>query len=272
MQECWARSSASILAVRLKAGARSAEAILKLLDGKSVSYYTDVADNAIYSRFDQSVCIEEGVGAVKGIIFDLDDTLYSEKAYVKSGYKAVSDYLGGGYEDRLWSFFCAGQPAIDELLKELGRESEKAHFLDVYRSHKPNIHLYDGVAEMIEALKGRGVKVGIITDGRPEGQRNKLESLGLNVDDVIITDELGGIQFRKPCDIAFRIMMTRWRLNPADIIYVGDNPVKDFQAPQQLGMRSIYFDNPEGLYKNCTQTVKSATIHSVEDVLKLVLK
>ena len=65
---------------------------------------------------------------------------------------------------------------------------------------------------------------------------------------MIITDELGGTQFPKPCDIAFRIMMTRWRLNPADIIYVGDNPAKDFQAPQQLGMRSIFFKNDSGLY------------------------
>ena len=106
------------------------------------------------------------------------------------------------------------------------------------------------VAEMITDLKAKGIKVGIITDGRPEGQRNKLEALGLDVDDVIITDELGGIQFRKPCDIAFRILLTRWRLNPADVVYVGDNLVKDFQAPQQLGMRSLWFRNTDGLYFN----------------------
>ena len=100
---------------------------------------------------------------------------------------------------------------------------------------------------MIAELKAKGIKVGIITDGRPEGQRNKLEALGLDVDDVIITDELGGTQFCKPCDIAFRILLTRWRLNPADVVYVGDNSAKDFQAPQQLGMRSIYFYNLDGL-------------------------
>ena len=44
-------------------------------------------------------------------------------------------------------------------------------------------------------------------------------------------------------------MATRWRLNPADIVYVGDNPTKDFQAPQQLGMRSLWFRNADGLYK-----------------------
>jgi HAD superfamily hydrolase (TIGR01549 family) len=232
----------------MKAGARSAEAILKLMDGEEVEEQK-VADSAIYSRFDQSVCITEGKGQIKGVIFDLDDTLYSEKEYVRSGYKAVSDYLGGRYEEKLWNFFEAGKPAIDELLKELGRESEKDKVLSVYRSHKPDIHLYPGVTEMIEKLKAKSIKVGIITDGRPEGQRNKLEALGLDVDDVIVTDELGGVQFRKPCDIAFRIMMTRWRLNPADIVYVGDNPVKDFQAPQQLGMKSIWFRNADGLYR-----------------------
>lgn len=238
----------------MKAGARSAEAILKLMDGEEVEEQK-VTDGAIYSRFDQSVCITEGKGQIKGVIFDLDDTLYSEKEYVRSGYKAISDYLGGGYEEKLWSFFEAGKPAIDELLKGLGRQNEKAEALEAYRSHKPDIHPYPGVVEMIKELKAKGIKLGIITDGRPEGQHNKLEALGLKVDDVIITDELGGIQFRKPCDIAFRIIMTRWRLNPADIVYVGDNPVKDFQAPQQLGMKSIWFRNADGLYQHHNTTI-----------------
>lgn len=250
----------------MKAGARSAEAILKLMDGEEVSYCTDIADGAIYSRFDQSVCITEGKSNVKGIIFDLDDTLYSEKEYVKSGYKAVSDYLGCGYEEKLWDYFEAGKPAIDEMLKEIGREDEKAEVLKVYRSHKPDIHPYSGVAEMIAVLKAKGIKVGIITDGRSEGQHNKLKALGLDIDDVIITDELGGIQFRKPCDIAFRIMAIRWRLNPADIVYVGDNPAKDFQAPQQLGMRSLYFQNQDGFY--CSG--RKPDITQIGDVLSYI--
>lgn len=248
----------------MKAGARSAEAILRLMAGEVVEEQ-EIADGAIYSRFDQSVCITEGNGQIKGVIFDLDDTLYSEKEYVKSGYKAVSDYLGGGYEEKLWRFFEAGKPAIDELLKELGRENEKAEAVAVYRSHKPDIHLYPGVAEMIVDLKAKGIKVGIITDGRPEGQRNKLDALGLDVDDVIITDELGGVQFRKPCDIAFRIMTTRWRLNPADVVYVGDNPAKDFQAAQQLGMRSLWFKNADGLYV-CGEELQTITVKSVSEM------
>lgn len=231
----------------MKAGARSAEAILKLMDGEKVEE-SEIADGAVYSRFDQSVCVEEGAHTqIKGVIFDLDDTLYSEKEYVKSGYKAVSDYLGGGYENQLWSYFETGKPAIDELLKELKRENEKQKCLKIYRGHKPDIHLYPGVRELLDELKSRGIKVGIITDGRPEGQRNKLEALGLE-EDVIITDELGGVQFRKPCDIAFRILQVKWRLHPSEIVYVGDNIEKDFQAPQQLGMKGMRILNADSMY------------------------
>lgn len=238
----------------MKSGARSAEALLRLLCGEEVGYQEHGSCNgAVYSRFDQSVCISEGddTQSIKGVIFDLDDTLYSEKQYVRSGYAKIGEYLGRkGSADKLWSYFEEGKPAIDAYLAEIGGLEKKAECLKIYREQMPTITLYEGVIELIEKLKAKGIKVGIITDGRPEGQRNKIKALGLEtlVDDIIITDELGGVQFRKPCDIAFRIMQTRWKLPYEQIIYVGDNPNKDFQACRQLGMRWKYFGNEDGLY------------------------
>lgn len=240
----------------MKSGARSAEALLRLLCGEEVEYQENSSCNgAVYSRFDQSVCISKGddTQPIKGVIFDLDDTLYSEKQYVRSGYAKIGEYLGRTEAtEKLWYYFENGMPAIDAYLAEIGEEEKKAECLRVYREQMPNITLYEGVTELIEKLKNRGIKVGIITDGRPEGQRNKIKALGLEtlVDDIIITDELGGVQFRKPCDIAFRIMQTRWKLPYEQIIYVGDNPNKDFQACKQLGMRWVYFRNENGLYWN----------------------
>lgn len=255
----------------MKAGAKSAETILHLLDGENVGEYR-ITDGEVYSRFDQSVCITEGNGQIKGVIFDLDDTLYSEKEYIRSGYMIVAEHLGNAeYADRLWSYFENSKPAIDELLKDLGRESEKGECLNLYRSHKPNIHLYDGVKNMIEELKAKGIKVGIITDGRPDGQKNKITALGLDelidFENIIVTDELGGAQFRKPCDIAFRMMYTRWRLDPAVVVYVGDNAEKDFHAPQQLGMRSIWFRNTDGLYQSET---RNDHIDKVTDLMAFI--
>lgn len=237
----------------MKAGARSAEAILKLLSGEKVDYSDVIDDGAVYSRFDQSVCITEGKRnqPILGVIFDLDDTLYSEKQYVRSGYKAVAKLLGDeALADRLWTFFENGKPAIDELLNELGCVERKEECLEAYREQIPKITLYDGVVDLILELKGKGVKVGIITDGRVSGQKRKIQALGLDklIDDIIITDELGGTQFRKPCDIAFRIMQRRWGLPFEQMVYVGDNAEKDFQAPKQLGMRNVFFRNKDGIY------------------------
>lgn len=190
---------------------------------------------------------------IKAIIFDLDDTLYLEKDYVKSGYKAVADYLGEETAtEELWSYFTEGKAAIDEYLNKISRQEEKQKCLDVYRNHFPDIKLKDEVRSMITDLTKRGKKLGIITDGRVEGQKNKLEALGIydiiDKEYIIITDELGGIQFRKPCDIAFRIMATKMRLNYEEMIYIGDNKNKDFAAPNRLGMKAVYFKNKDGLY------------------------
>lgn len=199
------------------------------------------------------------------MIFDLDDTLYSEKQYVRSGYKKVAEYLGK--EDgavKLWGYFEKGKPAIDCYLAEIGQEDKKAESLEIYRNQMPKIELYEGVSELIAELKNKGIKVGIITDGRPECQRNKLKALGLDqvIDDIIITDELGGVQFRKPNDISFRIMQNRWRMPFEQMVYVGDNPVKDFQAARQLGMRWIYFKNEDGLYSYTGDN----GVHTIEEI------
>lgn len=204
----------------MKAGARSAEAILKLLSGEKVDYSDVIDDGAVYSRFDQSVCTAEGKRKqpILGVIFDLDDTLYSEKQYVRSGYKEVANLLGDeALADRLWAYFENGKPAIDELLKELGCMGRKEECLEAYL-----------------------------------GKKRKIQALGLDklIDDIIITDELGGTQFRKPCDITFRIMQRRRGLPFEQMVYVGDNAEKDFQAPKQLGMISVFFRNKEGIYSD----------------------
>ncbi|SDH59164.1 haloacid dehalogenase superfamily, subfamily IA, variant 1 with third motif having Dx(3-4)D or Dx(3-4)E [Pseudobutyrivibrio sp. 49] len=237
----------------MKAGARSAEAVLRLLCGESVGYFDGVIeDDAIYSRFDDSVCISSGKDAqLRGIIFDLDDTLYGEKEYVRSGYKKIEEYLGiAGAADKLWEYFSQGKAAIDCYLESVGMLDTKDECLKVYREQMPDIHFYSGVKDRLIALRESGIKLGIITDGRVEGQKNKIKALGLEelVDDIIITDELGGVQFRKPNDISFRIMQNRWRMPFENIMYVGDNLSKDCQAPKQLGMKFKWFRNEDGLY------------------------
>lgn len=175
------------------------------------------------------------------VVFDLDDTLYSEKEYVRSGFAAASPE----HADELWEAFLSGKPAFDTVLPE-----SKEEVLLRYRVHTPDIRFYDGVREMLLRLRRDGKKLGIITDGRPEGQRAKIKALALAdmVDEIIVTDELGGIEYRKPCEKAFRLMQERMGVPFSRMLYVGDNPKKDFIAPEKLGMQRLWFRNKDGLH------------------------
>ena len=192
--------------------------------------------------------VEKHLDGIDAVIFDLDDTLYSEKEYVRSGYRKIAEWLGKPeVEDKLWQVFKSGGKAIDEVLDANGLEPYKEEALHIYRFQEPEIHLYPGVVEMLCRIRSTR-KVGIITDGRPGGQWAKIRTLGLHADEIIITDELGGIEFRKPNELAFRLMQERFAVPFCKMIYVGDNVKKDFIAPERLGMQTIHFSNPDGLY------------------------
>lgn len=205
--------------------------------------------------------LEGHIDGLRAVIFDLDDTLYSEKEYVRSGFSAIAKILPEiqNAEEKLYSFFESGKPAIDYLLRseKIYSDELKEECLNAYRTHPPDIHLYDGVRELLLRLRKEGYMLGIITDGRPDGQRAKISALGLDtlVHEIIITDELGGIEARKPSEMAFIEMHERLnkilgeRIDYSEMCYVGDNTSKDFIAPASLGMRAIWFDNPVGIYK-----------------------
>ena len=191
---------------------------------------------------------------IRAVLFDLDDTLYSEKEYVRSGYRAAAKVLPQveNFAERLWAAFEAKKNAFDEVLRQEGIPAEDwlVPLLQAYRYHKPDIHLYAGVEAMLRSLRAQGIGLGMITDGRSEGQRAKIEALGLAplFDCIIVTDELGGVQFRKPNERAYRMMQSFFDVPFEAMAYVGDNASKDFKAPEALGMRSIWFRNPDGIY------------------------
>lgn len=190
---------------------------------------------------------------MQAVVFDLDDTLYSEKEYVRSGYREVGKVLAKvkNAPERLWTLFEQGKAAIDELLGQEGIYSMelKQACLHAYRNQVPDIHLYEGVRDMLERLKKKHV-LGLITDGRPEGQRAKIQALELEgiFDYMIVTDELGGTDFRKPNPASFELMSERLGTAYGKMCYIGDNIRKDFIAPESLGMRCIWFQNADGIY------------------------
>lgn len=188
---------------------------------------------------------------MKAVLFDLDDTLYSEMEFVKSGFRAVSRYLASRHhlnEDVLFTQMLDilqrdGRGRVfDSLLHSLGlySEGEVRLLVYLYRTHRPTIHLYEGALPTLGLLKDRGMLVGILTDGMASIQRRKIATLGLEslFDVIVCTDELGR-ECWKPSTVPYKIVLNLLHVSPLEAVYVGDDPSKDFIGPNSMGMLTI---------------------------------
>lgn len=197
---------------------------------------------------------------IKAVIFDLDDTLYPEADYVKSGFGEVENTIEKKFglkniKGKLFEYFLLDKTDVyGRFLRNNGvvfTDSDIKELAESYRAHKPELKLLPEVKDMLLTLRANGCKTGIITDGRPLQQNAKIDALGLRglVDEVIVTDELGGPNFRKPNPLAFDLMCKNLCVDPEEMVYVGDNPKKDFAVKKYLPVYTVYVRNC-GLYKD----------------------
>jgi putative hydrolase of the HAD superfamily len=195
---------------------------------------------------------EHTAPSLQAVVFDLDDTLYLERDFVRSGYRAVDEHLRDTlqryepFEDWLWRRFLAGQArnafdALDEHFRLNLSEATIATLIDVYRFHEPAIQPCPGVTDLLRRL-GSQVRLGLISDGPPRMQRNKLHALGLieTFGEIVLTGELGP-EAGKPSPKAFLKIQGRFDVPHDACCYVADNPAKDFLTPNQLGWTSIRY-------------------------------
>ena len=199
---------------------------------------------------------------IKAVIFDLDDTLISEKEYIRSGFKVVSDKIGSDfnldakyiYEIIYSEFEVDSKNVFNRTLDKLEVEYEIEYIkelINTYRNHMPNIKLYDDAKYIIEKLYSKGIKLGIITDGYAVTQRNKLNVLNIEkyFEHIIVTDELGR-EYWKPHKKSYELMKLKLNLDYEEMIYVGDNISKDFVTANKLGMHTVMINREDGVYSN----------------------
>ncbi len=190
---------------------------------------------------------------LKAVIFDLDNTLYCERDYVMSGFKIVASYLSSKYNLDETFLFNRMKHILEEhgrgrvfdlLLKEYDLLTPVNLHLCIYlyRSHKPDIKLYNNVHELFKSLRDLNLQLGIITDGRASIQKNKVNALNLEdyFDVIIYTDKLGEENW-KPSRIPYQVACELLNIEPGEAVYIGDDPYKDFNAPKAMGMLTIQY-------------------------------
>lgn len=172
------------------------------------------------------------------IVFDLDDTLYNEMEYLRSAFLEIAKNVDS--KDwrqlfaRMYSLFRSKEDVFKFVSTEYG--IEKSEVLETYRSHNPTLHLFDGALKIINHIKTKKGRIGIITDGRKITQRAKLKALGIIdlVDILVISEEIGS---EKPDEKNYRMIEEAFEGHT--YLYMADNLRKDFIAPNKLGWKTL---------------------------------
>lgn len=187
-------------------------------------------------------------------VFDLDDTLYAEIDFLKSAYhhisQKVSPYLKKNIFEEMWWHYQKKKNVFQWLIDQYQNELPELTMdwlLSEYREHFPEIQLANGAYNLLEELKGRDVRLGIITDGRSITQRNKLKALNIlsYFDDIIISEEFGS---EKPSERNYTFFTKKYP--QAEFYFLGDNTSKDFIIPHKLKWITIcVLDQGENIHK-----------------------
>jgi putative hydrolase of the HAD superfamily len=205
----------------------------------------------------------ECLQSVQVIVFDLDDTLYSEHEYVHSGFRAVSAFLKAegivrqDVSDAMWSLFAAGErnAVFNRVLENFGVEPAQElidRLIGVYRSHQPQIALFTDACAVLDYFHRRRT-LALLTDGYTQTQAAKVFALGIAdyFEVVVLTDQLGRDCW-KPSPVGFEKIMHTLGGSPTGYVYIADNPLKDFAAPRRLGWMTLHVRRPGGVYADTT--------------------
>jgi putative hydrolase of the HAD superfamily len=235
--------------------------------------------NQVYTGDDSS---QQVTRDIKVVVFDLDDTLYDEVEYCRSGFVACAFFLAETLEenqaedifDTLWEQFCKGNqertfngaleklgiPYNDELIEEL---------VKVYREHKPEIELPQDSLEVLKQLKKK-YTLALLTDGFLPAQKLKVQALKIEkfFDSIVYTEELGR-NFWKPSPAGFEKIISTFNIKPENAVYIGDNEKKDFIAPNKLGFLTIQLIRDKHIHPLKSQNNEYAAQYIIKQISQL---
>lgn len=193
------------------------------------------------------------------VFLDLDDTLSDELHHMRSAYAAAVDRLPEPLDPTRASAFLDAymdiaidlyrRNAWDELSREARLESAlqragvepgdlPARIVEGYlRNYHEGLRLLPGAGRLLE-IAGR-YRTCLITNGRSDRQREKIERLGLagRFDHILISEEFGAA---KPDPAIFRRALSLTAVEPHQAVMIGDNALADIAGAAAVGVHAIW--------------------------------
>ena len=202
---------------------------------------------------------------MRGIVFDIDDTLYTRqdmivraaeivlgvtvpdpREFIRIYYEKSEFNMSGLESGKITTREINGWRYI-ETFKVLGLPySPDSGVLaaDAYLELQSHMELSADLIDLLDRLAGEeDIRMAILTAGESKHQRNKVIMLGLdkwfNDEDIIVTGETG---YTKPDITLFRMMEEKLGLDPSSIWMIGDSYKHDIEGALNAGWHSVWIN------------------------------
>jgi putative hydrolase of the HAD superfamily len=229
---------------------------------------------------------KNNIASCKGILMDLDHTLYDYDPCHKAGMKAVFDWMNitfGIAFDDLESAFSKSRKHINKSLMETASSHNRIlyfqrmletlqlpslqHSITLYNLYwdtfLDKIKLDEGVLDTLQEFKALKKKICLLTDLTAHIQHRKLHRLGIfNLLDYMVTSEEAGRE--KPDPVMFSLALNKLTMMRTEVCMIGDNFEKDIMGADNFGISS-YWLNRESQHLELPES--SAEIKSFSELL-----
>ena len=206
--------------------------------------------------------------AIDTVLFDLDDTLHDDTAAYRAAALVAArmaarergidaQALADAYDGAAMGFWSA--LSVEHLTRSIGDERTRmwydalreigvddlelaARCAAAYVAARAEVlALAPGAVELLDALRARGCKLGLVTNGFAATHHDKIDRLGLRerMDGFFLADEVGMV---KPDPELFLHACRELGSEPARTAMVGDRYDRDVRGAQQAGLFTVLID------------------------------
>lgn len=212
----------------------------------------------------------------KILVFDLDDTLYDSRKFSYQGFYKVALFLGKKKKisekiilKKIFQIYRTEKKyTFNKLLKFYGENKKLLpKLIKIYRYSEKKIKIYKDAEHLLQNIDKE--KTFLITDGNKLMQEKKIKFLKIKkyFKKILKTNQYG-FKYNKPSTYCFKIICKIMNTKMSDLVYIGDNPKKDFIIKKN-GIITIRL--LRGIYKNIKLEKNKEANYNIKN-MKMILK
>ena len=217
---------------------------------------------------------------IKAVIFDLDNTLVDFMAMKRQAIDAainsmidaglklpaaeVRERIDAIYKERGIEFQNVFDQFLYDLFQKVDYKILSAGIIAYRRAREAALVPYPHVNMTLVDLVKHGIKLAVVSDAPTREAWLRLSYLNFHhFFEVVVTFEDTGE--RKPSPAPFRRALQLLRVEPHEVIMVGDWPERDVVGAAQLGMITVF-----ARYGDTFGTVESNATYDIDDISQLL--